>query len=189
MRAFSGALGVLALCLVAALLALWPARPALAPLRIGGDFRLIHESGEALDTNVAFADRPMLVYFGYTYCPDVCPTTLIDMVVASEATAVDEALIFVSLDPERDTPAVLRDYTELFSPALEGFTGSAEALETVTAQWAIYSARHDSEAFSEYLLDHTTLVFLTDARHRVVEVFKSGTSAADMTSTIAARFD
>ena len=189
MRAFSGALGVLALCLVAALLALWPARPALAPLRIGGDFRLIHESGEALDTNVAFADRPMLVYFGYTYCPDVCPTTLIDMVVASEATAVDEALIFVSLDPERDTPAVLRDYTDLFSPALEGFTGGAEALETVTAQWAIYSARHDSEAFSEYLLDHTTLVFLTDASHRVVEVFKSGTSAADMTATIAARFD
>lgn len=188
MRVLGGALAVLAIGGLAAALALWPASPADAPLSIGGDFRLMHESGEIWDTAQAFASQPMLVYFGYTFCPDVCPTTLLDMVVAGEATAVDEALVFVSIDPARDGPADLLAYTDLFDAKLHGFTGTVDAVEAVKAEWAIFSARHDSEEFTDYLLDHTTLIFLTDKQHRVVEVFKDGTTADAIAAAINARF-
>ena len=122
MKALGGAFVVLAVCLLAAGYAFWPAPPATTPLAIGGDFRLMHESGVELDTAEAFKGQPMLVYFGYTYCPDVCPTTLMDMVSASEATDVEEALVFVTIDPARDSAADLLAYTDLFTPALHGFT-------------------------------------------------------------------
>lgn len=188
MKVLWGALSILAVCGLGVGYAFWPAPPADGPMQIGGDFTLVHESGERMETAQAFAGRPMLLYFGYTYCPDVCPTTLLDMVTASEATAVDEALMFVSVDPARDTPAELTAYTDLFTPALHGFTGTAAQIEAVKADWAIYAARHDSEEFTEYLLDHTTLVFLTDRDHRVVDVFKNGTPPAAMAAAIDARF-
>ncbi len=188
MKVLGGALGVLAVGILAATFAFWPAPPADSPLSIGGDFRLMHESGEVWDTAQAFANRPMLVYFGYTYCPDVCPTTLLDMVVASEATAVDEALVFVSVDPARDNAADLAAYTDLFDAHLHGFTGTPAALEAVKTDWAIFSARHDSPEFTDYLLDHTTLTFLTDAQHRVVEVFRDSATAATIADTINTRF-
>ena len=168
--------------------AFWPAPKPERPLAIGGDFSLTYETGEVADTRAMFSGRPMLVYFGYTFCPDVCPTTLLDMVVASEETAVDEALVFVSVDPARDQPQEIAAYTDLFSPALHGFTGTVEAVEAVKADWAVYSARHDSEEFTEYLVDHTTLIFLTDEEHRVVETFRNGTAAADLAAAINARF-
>ena len=188
MKVLGGVLAVLAACLVVAGYAFWPEPPSKGPLAIGGDFRLLHESGVERDTAQAFSGQPMLVYFGYTYCPDVCPTTLMDMVLASEATAIDEALVFVSVDPARDGPAALADYTDLFTPNLHGFTGSVASIEAVKADWAIYSARHDSAEFSDYLMDHTTLVFLTDQQHRVVEVFKGGTPPDMMAQAINARF-
>ncbi|MAV47289.1 MAG: SCO family protein [Alphaproteobacteria bacterium TMED89] len=188
MRVIGGALAVIVACGFAVGYAFWPAPPARGPMQIGGDFALIHESGDWLDTAQAFAGRPLLLYFGYTYCPDVCPTTLLDMVTASEATNADEALIFVSVDPARDTAAELKAYTDMFSPDLHGFTGSAAQIEAVKADWAIYSARHDTDEFSDYLLDHTTLVFLTDEEHQVVEVFRNGTSPTAIATSINARF-
>ena len=188
MKALGGAFVVLAVCLLAAGYAFWPAPPATTPLAIGGDFRLMHESGVELDTAEAFKGQPMLVYFGYTYCPDVCPTTLMDMVSASEATDVEEVLVFVTIDPARDSAADLLAYTDLFTPALHGFTGDAASIEGVKADWAIYAARHDTEEFSDYLMDHTTLIFLTDRQHRVVEVFRGGTASDIMASAINAQF-
>lgn len=186
MRVLGGAFVILAACLLAAGYAFWPAPPAQTSLAIGGDFRLLHESGIELDTAEAFKGQPMLVYFGYTYCPDVCPTTLMDMVAASEETEVDEALVFVTIDPARDSADSLLAYTDLFTPALHGFTGDAASIEAVKADWAIYAARHDTEEFSDYLMDHTTLTFLTDRDHRVVEVFSGGTPPDVIASAINA---
>ena len=184
-------MGLLSLALVLAGVALWAFQappPPTEPLQIGGDFTLISDAGDPVNTAEAFAGRPMLVTFGYTSCPDICPTSLLDMVVAAEQTAVDEALVFVSVDPARDTPETLAAYTALFSGDLTGFTGSPEAVEAVKADWAVYAARHDDEAFSDYLMDHTSLIFLTDAEHRVVESFRSGTSPEALASAIEARF-
>lgn len=168
--------------------AFWPAPKADRPLGIGGDFSLIHETGAEASTATLFAGQPMLVTFGYTFCPDVCPTTLLDMVLAAEATAVEEAMVFVSVDPARDQPEVLAAYTDLFSPALHGFTGPAAQVEAVKADWAVYAARHDTDQFSDYLVDHTTLIFLTDQDHRVVETFRNGTPVPELAAAISARF-
>ena len=184
-------MGLLSLALVLAGVALWAFQappPPTEPLQIGGDFTLISDTGDPVNTAEAFAGRPMLVTFGYTSCPDICPTSLLDMVVAAEQTAVDEALVFVSVDPARDTPETLAAYTALFSGDLTGFTGSPEAVEAVKADWAVYAARHEDEAFSDYLMDHTSLIFLTDAEHRVVESFRSGTPPEALASAIEARF-
>ena len=191
MKALRPAMGLLSLALVLAGVALWAFQappPPTEPLQIGGDFTLISDAGEPVNTAEAFAGRPMLVTFGYTSCPDICPTSLLDMVVAAEQTAVDEALVFVSVDPARDTPETLAAYTVLFSGDLTGFTGSPEAVDAVKADWAVYAARHEDEAFSDYLMDHTSLIFLTDAEHRVVESFRSGTPPEALASAIEARF-
>ena len=191
MKALRPAMGLLSLALVLAGVALWAFQappPPTEPLQIGGDFTLISDAGDPVNTAEAFAGRPMLVTFGYTSCPDICPTSLLDMVVAAEQTAVDEALVFVSVDPARDTPETLAAYTVLFSGDLTGFTGSPEAVEAVKADWAVYAARHEDEASSDYLMDHTSLIFLTDAEHRVVESFRSGTPPEALASAIEARF-
>ena len=188
MKVLGGALAILAVCGIGAIYAFWPAPPAERPLQIGGDFELIHESGRLTNTAQAYAGQPLLLYFGYTYCPDICPTTLLDLVTASEETGIDEVVVFVSVDPARDTPAEVAAYTDLFSPRLEGFTGSAAQIEAVKADWAVYAARHDTDVFSDYLLDHTTLTYLTDHDHRVVEVFKSGTAPDVITAAINQRF-
>ena len=191
MKALRPAMGLLSLALVLAGVALWAFQappPPTEPLQIGGDFTLISDAGDPVNTAEAFAGRPMLVTFGYTSCPDICPTSLLDMVVAAEQTAVDEALVFVSVDPARDTPETLAAYTALFSGDLTGFTGSPEAVEAVKADWAVYAARHEDEASSDYLMDHTSLIFLTDAEHRVVESFRSGTPPEALASAIEARF-
>ena len=191
MKTLRPAVGLLSLALVLAGIALWAFQappPPTEPLQIGGDVTLISHAGEPVDTAEAFAGRPMLVTFGYTACPDICPTSLLDMVVAAEQTAVDEALVFVSIDPARDTPETLAAYAALFSGDLTGFTGSPEAVEAVKADWAVYAARHDDDAFSDYLMDHTSLIFLTDAEHRVVESFRSGTPPETLASAIEARF-
>ena len=191
MKTLRPAVGLLSLALVLAGIALWAFQappPPTEPLQIGGDFTLISHAGEPVDTAEAFAGRPMLVTFGYTACPDICPTSLLDMVVAAEQTAVHEALVFVSIDPARDTPETLAAYAALFSGDLTGFTGSPEAVEAVKADWAVYAARHDDDAFSDYLMDHTSLIFLTNAEHRVVETFRSGTPPEALASAIEARF-
>ena len=118
MKTLRPAVGLLSLALVLAGIALWAFQappPPTEHLQIGGDFTLISHVGEPVDTAEAFAGRPMLVTFGYTACPDICPTSLLDMVVAAEQTAVDEALVFVSIDPARDTPETLAAYAALFS--------------------------------------------------------------------------
>lgn len=189
-KALRPLLGLISLLLVVAGFGLWAFQappPPDKPLQIGGDFTLISGAGEVVDTAVAFAGRPMLVTFGYTTCPDMCPTSLLDMVMAAEQTAVDEAVVFISIDPARDTPAVLAAFTALFSDELTGFTGSSAAVEAVKSEWAVYAARHDEAAFTDYLMDHTTLIFLTDADHRVVESFRSGVGADALAQAISAR--
>ena len=152
-----------------------------------GDFSLTDHRGLSFSRD-DLRGRWTLIFFGFTHCPDICPTSLLDMVVAAEQTAVDEALVFVSIDPARDTPETLAAYAALFSGDLTGFTGSPEAVEAVKADWAVYAARQDDDAFSDYLMDHMSLIFLTDAEHRVVETCRSGTPPEALALAIEARF-
>ena len=104
----------------------------------------------------------MLVYFGYTHCPDVCPTTLNDMSALLNALGQSEpvAALFVTVDPERDTPAVLKDYLSSFDPRITGLTGDPAAVAAAERAYRVYAKRVPGPTAADYSMDHTALIYL-----------------------------
>jgi protein SCO1/2 len=110
------------------------------------------------------------VFFGFTHCPDVCPTTLFEIseILRNLGPQADHtAALFISVDPERDTPAALKDYLSSFDPHLRGLTGSAAAVEAVTKAYRVYYRKVPLEG-GDYTMDHTAIVYLMDKEGRFV---------------------
>ncbi|RYY11977.1 MAG: SCO family protein [Alphaproteobacteria bacterium] len=130
---------------------------------IGGPFTLVNGDGKTVrDTD--FRGKFMLVYFGYTFCPDVCPTTLNDVSQAIDklgAKADRLQPLFITIDPARDTPPVMRQYTAAFTPRLEGLTGTPEQIATVAKEYRVYYAPHRTGPNPEdYLMDHSSILYV-----------------------------
>ena len=129
---------------------------------IGGPFRLVDSAGQTV-TNQTYRGKYMLVYFGYTYCPDVCPTTLQAMTNALDALgpkAEQIAPLFITVDPARDTPAVMKRYTAAFSPRLIGLTGSPEQIARVTKEYHVYAAKQvTGPGPNDYSMDHSSVIY------------------------------
>ena len=161
--------GLVAL-LVAGGLAVWvfgvPA-PAQQAAAIGGPFTLTDGAGKTV-TDADFRGKYMLVYFGYTFCPDVCPTTLNDVGQAMDKLgklAVDIRPVFITVDPARDTPAVVRQYAAAFSPRLVGLTGTPEQIAAVAREYRVYYAKHvTGPGPGDYTMDHSSILYLMDAK-------------------------
>lgn len=140
---------------------------------IGGPFELTDESGARVtDTDVI--DKVTLVYFGYTFCPDVCPTDAAKMSAARDLLAEaghDVNIVFVTVDPQRDTPAHLAAFTDHFSPHLRGLTGSQADIDRVTAAWRVYAARADDDP-DYYLIDHSAYTYVALPEQGVVDFFR-----------------
>jgi len=182
-------------------LALTPLRAADAPARspaevmdilmwnrepVGGPFELIDHSGHAR-TERDFRGQLMLIYFGFTYCPDVCPTDLQAIGLAMDRLGADSAKVqplFVTVDPERDTPTHLADYVKLFHPRLIGLTGSAEAIRKAADAYKVYYARVDLNKDAGYTVDHTAFIYLMDRDGNYLGFFPPGTSADRMVEII-----
>jgi len=133
------------------------------PFQLGGAFELTAHTGKTV-TEQDFLGKPRLLFFGFTHCPDVCPTTLswlMDLVeqVGPEA---DIPILLVSVDPERDTPAALADYVTSFGPNIVGLTGSTDQIDAVIKSWKAYAKRIPLEN-GDYTMDHTASVYLVDA--------------------------
>lgn len=160
---------------------LLPDRPVLAPLQIqiGGPFTLVGPGGRTM-TDADFRGRPMLVSFGYTNCPDVCPLILNAMGEAFDALGPDAQQargVFVSVDPQRDTPERLKDYVEAISPNIVGLTGTREQIDTVVRAYrAQYRIAADAATNPHYTVDHSTLLYLMDAQGRFVTHFSHQSS-------------
>jgi cytochrome oxidase Cu insertion factor (SCO1/SenC/PrrC family) len=156
-------------------------------LQIGGPFALIDGDGHAV-TERSFPGKWLLIYFGYTYCPDVCPTSLNRVAEALDRLGPDGAEIqplFITVDPERDTPAMLRDYVKAFDPRLIGLTGSPEAIAAAAKAYRVYYRRTDQgSGASDYLIDHSALTYLVDPQGAVVAYFSHNDSAESMAATI-----
>jgi protein SCO1 len=135
---------------------------------MGGPFALIDQNGRHV-TDADFRGKFMLIYFGYTYCPDACPTTLFAIGQAMVRLTPDErkrvAPIFITVDPERDTQKVLADYVASFSPDLVGLTGPAEAVQAVEREYHVY-AKKRLEADGSYSMDHSSIIYLIDGAGR-----------------------
>ena len=136
-------------------------------------------------------EKVKLVFFGYTFCPDVCPLTLANMRAVYDLLPADRqqnvAAVFVSVDPERDTPERLGDYAHAFHPAFYGVHVPAETLEEVKQGYGVYSERRElesSESAAGYLIDHTAAVFLIDKDNNLRAVFSNEAPAAEIAADV-----
>ena len=163
------ALGVLVI--LGALVVQHAGTPGPAATGIGGPFALVDGDGRPV-TEANFAGEPTLVFFGYTHCPDVCPTTLDAISQTFKALGPDKRVraLFVTLDPERDTPAVMKDYLSSFDPRIVGLTGSQAAVDRVAHEYRVY-AKKVPTGDGDYSVDHTGVVYLMDGRGGFVESF------------------
>lgn len=132
--------------------------------RFGAPFTLVRQDGAAV-TDALFRERPSLVYFGFTFCPDVCPTTLNDMVVWADELGPDADrvnFVFVTVDPERDTPDAMKNYIDAFSNRIVGITGEAEAVRAMVRSYKVYFSRVPLDG-GGYTMDHTAAVYMLDS--------------------------
>lgn len=139
---------------------------------IGGPFQLVDQNGQAV-TDKSLRGKPTLIFFGFTHCPDVCPTALFEIseilrVLDKDASRVNT--FFVSVDPERDTPAIMKDYIASFDPNLKALTGSPEAVAQIVSAYRVYSKKIPLKD-GDYTMDHTALIYLMDRDGRFVAPF------------------
>lgn len=141
---------------------------------LGGPFELVDQTGKAV-TDRDYAGRWLLVYFGYTFCPDVCPTELGTMASALDAMGASaEAVtpLLITIDPQRDTPAALADYVSRFHPRLQGLTGTPEQIAAVARRYRVYYARVQRPEMTDYLMDHSSFIYLVGPDGRVRSLFR-----------------
>jgi protein SCO1/2 len=147
-------------------------------LVLGGPFSLTDHTGRAV-TEADFAGRFMLVYFGFTFCPDVCPTEL--GTIAAALDALEEqgervTPVLVSVDPERDTPAALADYVARFHPRMVGLTGTPEQVAAAARAYRVFYAKVQRPEMTQYLVDHSSFIYLVGPDGRVRALFRPETA-------------
>jgi cytochrome oxidase Cu insertion factor (SCO1/SenC/PrrC family) len=148
---------------------------------VGGPFRLTDQAGKTV-TNADFRGRYMLIYFGYSFCPDVCPTTLGVMAQALEKMGTDSARIvpiFITVDPSRDTPKVLADYMKAFGPQFVGLTGSDAEIKAAEKEYRVYAARRPLPN-GNYGMDHSSVMYLMGPTGKMVSFYDEAISPDDL---------
>tara|TARA_Y100000741_G_C18185701_1_gene531268 strand:- start:195 stop:800 length:606 start_codon:yes stop_codon:yes gene_type:complete len=138
----------------------------------GGHFTLKKQDGTIFDSKIS--NKLMLIYFGFTYCPDVCPTTLIKMADVIDRLGEDSDSvnsIFISIDPERDKEEVIKDYVSAFHDKIIGLTGSEEQISSVAKDWGVYYQKEDIEGSEDYTVNHLDIIFLANANGEYVDFF------------------
>ncbi|HET9615964.1 MAG TPA: SCO family protein, partial [Pseudolabrys sp.] len=144
------------------------------PAAIGGPFQLTDQNGKAF-TEKSLKGKPTLIFFGYTHCPDVCPTSLFEMSEVLRAMGKDADkvnAVFISVDPERDTPATMKDYLSSFDPHLIGATGDEAALNRVEKEYRVYAKKVPTGKDGEYSMDHSAIVYLMGKDGQFVAPFR-----------------
>ena len=177
--------------LIVAAMAVWlfGAPPAVRQAaQVGGPFTLVDGAGKAV-TDQTFRGKFMLVYFGYTFCPDVCPTTLNDVAQALDklgAKADRVQPLFITVDPARDTPAVIKQYAAAFSPRLQGLTGTADQIAAVAHEYRVYYAPHKTGPNpGDYTMDHSSILYLMDPKGTFVGILRADEGADQMAADLA----
>ncbi|MBV8797038.1 MAG: SCO family protein [Hyphomicrobiales bacterium] len=138
---------------------------------IGGPFTLQDGDGKTI-SDQTLRGRPFLVYFGYTHCPDVCPTELakISDILGKMGDKPVPAL-FITVDPERDTPKLMQDYVSSFNPAIVGLSGSPKAVQATEKTFRVFARKGEKQPDGDYSMDHSSVVYLMDKNGAFVEAF------------------
>ena len=159
--------------------------------QIGGSFNLLNKAGESV-TDKDVITKPSLVYFGYTFCPDVCPFD-----VARNADAVDEldarnydvTPVFISSDPERDTPEVVGEFSELIHERMIGLTGTPEQVKAASQAYRTYYRKQENGDPDYYLVDHSTFTYLVLPEAGFVDFFRREVTPEEMADRVACYID
>lgn len=172
--AMAAALLAGAAALAAIAVVLWPrgGEVAVSPSAVGGPFKLTDQDGRTV-TEADFKGKPFLVFFGFTHCPDICPTALFDMSETFRRLGPDAenaSALFITVDPERDTPEKLKEYLQSFHPRISALTGTQAEIEAVTKAYKAYAKKVPLDA-GEYTVDHSAIVYLMDRDGRFVAPF------------------
>ena len=138
----------------------------------GGHFVLKDQNNQIFDSSAS--KKLMLIYFGFTYCPDVCPTTLIkvsDIIDRLKEDSKEINSIFITVDPERDTPEILSDYVSAFHQDIIGLTGTKSEIEKVTEDWGVYYQKEILDGEEDYTMNHLDIIFLANANGEFIDYF------------------
>ena len=170
--------------------AVWLTLPkeATQPSGVGGPFRLIDQNGRVV-TDQDFKGKPFIVFFGFTYCPDICPTTLFDLSEVLKQLGPDAertAALFITVDPERDTPDKLKDYVSSFHPRIFGLTGTPAEIAKVEKEYRVYAKKVPLKD-GGYTMDHTAVVYLMDKDGRFVAPFNLKKTAEEAAADLRRR--
>ncbi|MDI1283826.1 MAG: SCO family protein [Reyranella sp.] len=154
---------------------------------IGGPFTLVDQEGRTV-TSDSLKGKPTLIYFGFTYCPDVCPTSLLLMETAIEKLGPSAAnkvnLVLITVDPERDTPALLKGYVTNFGPTFMGLTGTPEQVAAAARAYRVYYQKVPGKDGAPYLMDHSSIVYLLDRNGRFVTHFTHDAKAEAIAAAV-----
>lgn len=163
-------------------------KPAMAVVadNFGGAFNLTNQSGEAV-TEKDFEGQYRLIYFGFTYCPAICPTEL--QKISAALNMLNEKgdkiqPIFISIDPERDTVDVMREYVKLFHSRLIGLTGTVEQAKAAADAYKIYYAKAKDDTMHEYTMDHSSFIYFIDPEDNLLRIFKTEDTSEDIKNFI-----
>jgi len=153
---------------------------------IGGDFTLTNQNGKTVN-DVDFRGKFMLVFFGFTNCPEVCPTGLLTITQVMESLGKKGekiAPVFITIDPERDTPEQIANYLSNFHPSLTGLTGTLEQVKSVVKVYRVYSSKVEDETSDEYTMNHSSFVYLMDKNGQYLTHFPHDEDPAKMAAKI-----
>ena len=157
-------------------------------VEVGGPFTLVRQDGKEV-TSDEVIDKPTLIYFGYTFCPDVCPVdvqVMVDVVDRLDEDGLDVQPVFISIDPARDTPAELAAYAEAMHPKMVALSGSdAQVKAAADAYRTIYKREDAAESAAEYLMAHTTFTYLAVPDRGVVAMFRNGFPPEEIADDVA----
>lgn len=156
-------------------------------ISLGGAFSLVRQDGLAV-TERDYAGQFLLVYFGFTYCPDVCPTELgriADVIDALGPAGARVTPVLITIDPQRDTPAAMADYVSRFHPRMQGLTGTPEQIRAVASRYRVYFARAQNQDTTHYVMDHSSFVYLVGPDGQVQSLFRPETSVEEMARSTA----
>jgi protein SCO1/2 len=158
------------------------------PSPLGGPFSLTDQAGKRV-TEKSWPGKYLLIYFGYTYCPDACPTELLVMGQALDQLDHDKVAkvqpLFITIDPARDTAEKLAEYVPSFYPTLEGLTGSDADIAAAARAYKVYYAKSDAAPnSSDYVMDHSSYVYLVNPEGQTIGIFSADTSAEDMAKAL-----
>jgi protein SCO1/2 len=170
----------------------WPgsAEAALEPPPVTSEFELLDQTGRTV-RDEDFHDKWLLVFFGFTACPDICPTTLTNVATLLEElgpAAGKLQPLFITVDPERDTPPVLEEYLTAFDPRIRGLTGTREQVDTALRSFSVYASKRQLDG-GDYTMEHSSFVYLMDPRGDYAAHYLAQVPPEEMARRVRARLE